>query len=99
MANESPTERSRVNALHWRWFRRLLGWVFVFSLAVFAVALGYMVRSGVEMRWQLVAALGLGITASLMLGAALMGLVFVSSRTGVDDDVADLPGGDHGEEH
>ena len=88
----------RTNAAHWRWFRRLMAWMFAFSLTVVAVAVTWLVRTGTPMHLHFLIAMGLGITLSLMLGAALMGLVFVSSRTGIDDGVIELPEHDNGEE-
>ena len=97
-AVESLEPGQRTNAEHWRWFRRLMVWMFAFSLAVVAVAVTWLVRTGTPMHLHFLIAMGLGITLSLMLGAGLMGLVFVSARTGMDDAVIDLPENDTGEE-
>ena len=98
MAPSDANGDQRTNAEHWRWFRRLMLWMFAFSLGVVALAVAWLVHMDTPMHLHFLIAMGLGITLSLMLGAGLMGLVFVSSRTGIDDEVADLPGDDSGEE-
>lgn len=85
-------------ANHWRWFRRLMAWMLVLSLTMVALAIWWMYAQGVELRLHFMIAMGLGIALSLMLGAGLMGLVFVSSRSGVDDGVTEFsPGAGDGE--
>ena len=82
-----------LNAVHWRRFRRLMAWMLALSLVCVAAALWWMRAQGVALHLHLMIAMGLGIALSLMLAAGLMGLVFVSSRTGIDDGVADLSDG------
>ena len=95
---EPAAELQRTNAAHWARFRRLMAWMLVFSLACVAAAIFWMRSQGVVLHLHFMIAMGLGIALSLMLAAGLMGLVFVSSRTGVDDAVVDLPPPDKGEE-
>jgi hypothetical protein len=83
--------RQRSTAEHWRWFRRLMTWMV--GLAVL-----YMYSQGVPLRPWFLLFMGGGIALSLMLAAALMGLVFVSARSGIDDSVQDLAPPDVGEE-
>ena len=98
MVGNEAERGQRSNAEHWRWFRRLMLWMFGFSLSVVALAVTWLVHVGTPMHLHFLIAMGLGITLSLMLGAALMGLSFVSARTGIDDAVIDLPENDTGEE-
>lgn len=93
-----PPAELHGNAEHWRRFRRLMLWMFGFSLAVVGLALWWMRAQGVVLHLHFIIAMGLGIALSLMLAAGLMGLVFVSARSGVDDGVAELSEGDVGEE-
>lgn len=86
------------NGEHWRRFRRLMIGMFVFSLAMVGCAIWWMRAQGVVLHLHFMIAMGLGIALSLMLAAALMGLVFLSSRAGIDDAVDDLRDGDRGEE-
>lgn len=60
-------------------------------IATFSVigALGYMVASGTQLRLHFVIALTLGITLTLLLAGALMGLLFFSARSGHDDTAFD----------
>lgn len=83
---------------HWRWFRRLMAWMMVFSLSMVALAIWWMHAQGVVLHLHFMIAMGLGIALSLMLAAGLMGLVFVSSRTGVDERVGDMSGESGGEQ-
>lgn len=79
--------------LHWRRFRRLMA--FMAGVATLAVggSLWALQRDGVVLHLQFVIAMGLGITVSLLLAGALMGLVFLSANSGHDDAVID-PAGD-----
>ena len=97
MAAESNHDGQRTNAQHWQRYRRLMVWMFGFSLSVVALAVWWLVRTGTPMHIHFLIAMGGGIILSLMLGAGLMGLVFVSSRTGIDEGVAELPEPDRGE--
>lgn len=83
------SEPNRDPAYHWRRFRRLM--VFMLAVAAIAVAgsLWLLHRQGTVLHLQFMIALGLGITLSLLLAGALMGLVFLSANSGHDDAVVD----------
>ncbi|QMW22529.1 hypothetical protein [Sandaracinobacteroides saxicola] len=70
-----------------RRFRRLMLWMFAFSLLVVAAAYAWLSGSGTPMRAHFLIAVALGIVASLMLAAVLMGLVFFSNASGADKQV------------
>ena len=57
---------------------------------VVALVLGYLYVSGSALSIHFYIATGLGVGAAMMLTAALMGLVFLSSGTGHDESVTDL---------
>ena len=82
----------RDDAVHWHRFGRMMAWTLALALICVGAAVWWMVAQGVAMRLHFVIAMALGITLSLLLGAGLMGLVFVSARTGIDDRVDDLSG-------
>ncbi|MXO60479.1 hypothetical protein GRI89_13115 [Altererythrobacter salegens] len=90
MAKPSPLD-APANATHaWGRYRRLMRWMALFTLSLVAIVLGVL-------RWKFgpspihfYIATGLGIGAAIMLMAALMGLVFLSSGTGHDEAVSDL---------
>lgn len=80
------------NRDHWRRFRRLMLLMMVLAIVTAAVAVGLALRDGVPFHLHFVLAMGGGIVLSLLLAGALMGLVFVSNRSGHDDDVGDQEG-------
>jgi len=71
----------------WRNFRRLMWAMAVLTVIVLGATLAYMMASGAPMRLHFVIALGGGIILTLGLSGALMGLAFLSNRTGHDADV------------
>lgn len=87
-AGESPPDTSsRPADSPWRAFRRLMMAMAVITMIVLGATLAYMIVSGAPFRLHFVIALGGGIIATLALSGALMGLVFLSNRTGHDADV------------
>lgn len=96
MTNDSSKPRPS-NAPHWRWFKRLMLWTFLLSLVVVAIAIAWWLSTDTPLSVTSVIAMSLGIVLSLMLGAGLMGLVFVSSRSGIDDGVVEFTDEDRGE--
>jgi hypothetical protein len=62
----------------------------LFTLVLIAIALGVLYGLGALVSIHFVIATVLGIGLTMMLMAALMGLVFLSSGTGHDEAVSDL---------
>lgn len=77
-------------ALAWARFRRILGWMAVLALACAAgaVAVLYWWLGIMPLHMGIATALGVGFT--ILMGGALMGLVFLSSGTGHDENVDDF---------
>jgi len=75
----TPPERN-----HWRGFRRLMALMAIIAVTTIGVALAVLRAEGAVLRPHFVVALTLGIGVSLLLAGALMGLVFVSARSGHD---------------
>lgn len=74
-------------AFAWRRYRRLLGWMTLFSLLCgLAAVFGLQYLYG-PLSWVAVAAAIGGIGGSVLMASALMGLVFLSSGTGHDESV------------
>jgi hypothetical protein len=74
-------------AFAWARYRRLLGWMglaaaFIVAIAVWLLDIWYGPLSWIA----ILAAIG-GFGATIMMAAALMGLVFLSSGSGHDEDV------------
>ena len=81
------------NHLIWARFRRIMTRMAVgTALVIGATFFVLWWRTG-PLPFHFVVAISLGIFAMVMLTGALMGLVFVSSHTGHDDDVIDPTGG------
>ncbi|MFZ1367633.1 hypothetical protein, partial [Sphingorhabdus sp.] len=74
-------------ALAWARYRRLIAWMFAFTLVVTTAALTlFWYRNGfVSIHFYI--ATGLGIMVAMMLMSALMGLVFLSSGTGHEESI------------
>jgi hypothetical protein len=73
----------------WRRYWRVMGWMgSVTGLAVVLTLVGlFLLHGTVSIHLYIAAALGVGFT--MMLTAALMGLVFLSSGTGHDESIDD----------
>lgn len=82
----SDKERARYA---WARYRRLMAWMtLAASLAVIAALLFLRATIGEVSLHMMLATIG-GVGASVLLGAALMGLVFLSSGTGHDETIED----------
>jgi hypothetical protein len=72
-----------------RQFLRLMRWGALFSLAIAAIAVLLVARGDEAIHIHMLIATALGVGLSVMLGIALMSLVFLSSRLGQDANAAD----------
>lgn len=78
---QSPTESP------WAPFWRLMRIVALCALVAVLAALAWLHVTGAPARWELWLAVAGGVSGSVLLSGALMGLVFVSNRSGHDDSV------------
>ena len=88
MVPRSPLDDPRNAGFAWaryQWLMKLMGGV-TLTVVVLSLVLLYKVNGVVSIHFYI--ATGLGIGAAMMLTAALMGLVFLSSGTGHDEAVA-----------
>jgi FtsH-binding integral membrane protein len=69
-----------------RRFVRLMKLMFAASLLVTAGAFIWFRLTGVPTPWPFVAAVAFAVFGSLMLAAALMGLIFFSAASGADEE-------------
>ncbi len=71
-------------------FARLMKLMFGASLLVLVAAFAWLHASGTPMPLPFIGAIAFAVIGSLMLAAALMGLVFFSAASGADDSVDKL---------
>lgn len=76
-------------AFAWERFRRILWWMAAASAAAGAIAVAILWVSLGEMPLAMGLATGFGVFFTILLAAALMGLMFLSSGTGHDEQVED----------
>ncbi|KUR72222.1 hypothetical protein AQZ52_02745 [Novosphingobium fuchskuhlense] len=83
----SPLDDPDYAAFAWGRYFRVMRWMGLLTLVVIALALAYLYETVglVSIHLYIAAVLGIGLTMMLM--AALMGLVFLSSGTGHDEAV------------
>ena len=85
-----PPPASRTTGDHWQRFRRLMLLMTVVAVSTAALAIWQLRRDGVTFHLHFVIAMAGGIVIALLLAGALMGLAFVSNRSGHDAAVADV---------
>ena len=90
MDRRSPLEEPNNAAHAWAHYRQLMRWMALFTLAIVTLVLGFLWWQEGPAPIHLYIATGLGVAATMMLAAALMGLVFLSSGTGHDEAVSDF---------
>ena len=81
----SPTGSSDLKARFWRIFRLLA----ILSVVVAAIAVLFVARGQDEIRIHMLIATALGTGFMVLVGGALMSLVFLSASSGHDDSIGD----------
>ena len=90
MVMRSPLDDSDTARTAWARYRRLMWGMAIVSLVAVAVALLYLRWSmGDALTIHMIIATAAGVGLSVLLGAALMGLVFLSSGSGHDEAIDD----------
>jgi uncharacterized protein (DUF2062 family) len=79
-----PT-KPEASALAWSRYRKMMKWMALASAIAAALAVAYLEATSEAMPWQMVLATIAGVGLSVLLGTALMGLVFLSDRSGYDE--------------
>ncbi|CAH0498561.1 hypothetical protein [Novosphingobium sp. CECT 9465] len=89
MAGRSPLDDPHNASFAWARYRLLMKWMggFTAAVVILVLALLYSWIGFVSVHFYIATALGVGLTIMLM--AALMGLVFLSSGTGHDESILD----------
>lgn len=89
MTRRSPLDDPEYANFAWARYKRLMLWMFLFSLGMTVFVLGtFWWMEGFVSIHFFIAATG-AVIGSVMLMAALMGLVFLSSGTGHDEAIED----------
>jgi hypothetical protein len=76
-------------AFAWDRYRRLMRWMVLASVIAAVVSLWVLHEMSGPLPIFMIIVVGLGIFASVLLAAALMGLVFLSNGSGHDDSISD----------
>jgi uncharacterized protein (DUF2062 family) len=77
--------KAETPALAWSRYKYMMKWMALASAVAAALAVAYLKATAETMPWQMVLATVAGVGLSVLLGTALMGLVFLSDRTGHDE--------------
>ena len=77
-------------AFAWARFRRIFGWIALAIVAIDAAAIGAIDHFYGPLSLLLIVSTAVGFALTMLLAAALMGLVFMSAGTGHDDKVQDF---------
>lgn len=78
-------EAGEAPALAWTRYKSMMKWMALASAVAAALAVAYLKATSDSMPWQMVLATIAGVGLSVLLGTALMGLVFLSDRSGYDE--------------
>ena len=70
----------------WQRFRRIMRWMSLVSILAAAAAVYFVAAGESELKIHMLIATGLGAGLTVLLGAALMSLVFISSGSGHDEE-------------
>lgn len=87
MVRKSPLENADTAAVAWKRWRRMMMLVAGVTAITIAAALAYFSAQNEPVSIHFYIAIALGIGVTMLLGGALMGLVFLSSGTGHDDSI------------
>ena len=77
--------KAEASALAWSRYKNMMKWMALASAVAAAIAVAWLKATSEAMPWQMVVATIAGVGLSVLLGTALMGLVFLSDRTGHDE--------------
>ncbi len=73
-------------AIAWGRYKRTMRWMVLLAAVTVGLSLLYLRQSGAAMPLHLVVATIAGVGLMVLVGTGLMGLVFLSHRSGHDDD-------------
>ncbi|HEX8640987.1 MAG TPA: hypothetical protein VF704_07490 [Allosphingosinicella sp.] len=73
-------------AVAWERYKRMMRWMVLAAAVAVGLSLFYLWRSGGPMPLHMVVATIAGVGLTVLVGTGLMGLVFLSNRTGHDEE-------------
>lgn len=73
-------------AAAWERYKRMMRWMVLVAAVTVSLSLLYLKRSGAPLPFHLVVATIAGVGLAVLVGTGLMGLIFLSHRSGHDDD-------------
>jgi hypothetical protein len=82
-------EKGSDSAAAWSAYRRMLRLTAVVAMLAASAALAWLTADGAPLRWELWAAVAGGVGGTVLLSGALMGLAFLSARSGHDASIED----------
>jgi len=77
--------KPEASALAWSRYKTMMKWMALAAAVAAGLAVAYLKATSDAMPWQMVLATIAGVGLSVLLGTALMGLVFLSDRSGHDE--------------
>lgn len=89
MIPRSPLDDPEKAAYAWARFRRILRWMMLVTVTLVIGSLWVLYKSNGMVSIHLYIAAALGISFTMLLTSALMGLMFLSSGTGHDEAISD----------
>ena len=89
MVPRSPLDDPHTAAHAWARYRKLMRWMMLFTVTMVVGSMVALYRANGLVSIHLYVATALGISFSMLLMSALMGLVFLSNGTGHDESVVD----------
>ena len=87
MVPRSPLDDPHAAAFAWARYRRIMRWMMLITITLVIGAVVILYRHSGEVSIHMYIATALGIGGVMLLGSALMGLVFLSSGTGHDEAI------------
>jgi hypothetical protein len=92
MPRHDPIPRRQADyeraAVAWARYKRLMKWMVAVAVVVVGLSLLYLKQSGAPMPLHMVVATVAGVGLTILVGTGLMGLVFLSHRSGHDEEAA-----------
>lgn len=83
-------------AIAWERYKKVMRWMVLLAAVTVALSLLYLEQSGAPMPLHLVVATIAGVGLTVLVGTGLMGLVFLSSRSGHDEEATHGEWNDNG---